>query len=141
MDLTKDSCLRGNHPALPLSLPSPLFSPGDDPPILFSALLQCPVASGMPESENLLSLASVRPRDLGLPLVHHLQPGSLASHNQTPTWGSVENILQSSAFSRPEYRNSGGVSSFYCPMPTAQKNIAGLIFRQNYLQILEEPPD
>jgi hypothetical protein len=39
-------------------------------PILFSALLRGPMVSGMPETENLLSLASMRPRDLVLPLVH-----------------------------------------------------------------------
>ena len=37
-------------------------------PILFSALPWCPTVSGMPKTENLLSLASVRPRDLRLPL-------------------------------------------------------------------------
>jgi hypothetical protein len=41
----------------------------------------------MPESENPLSLASVRPRDLRLPLVHPHRTGSIASHSQTPTLG------------------------------------------------------
>ena len=31
---------------------------------------ECSAASEMPKTENLLSLASVRPRDLRLPLVH-----------------------------------------------------------------------
>lgn len=79
-DLTKDSGLRGNHPAPLLSLPSPLFSsradwatPGD--PTLFSALLWHTVASGMSKTENLLSLASVRPRDFRLPSVHPIRAG------------------------------------------------------------------
>ena len=60
----------------PLSLCPPLSSdlglmelpPGS--PILFSARPRCPAVSGMPKTENLLSLASMRPRDLRLPLVH-----------------------------------------------------------------------
>ena len=40
-------------------------------PHLFSALPWCPAVSGIPKTENLLSLAYVRLRDLGLPLVHH----------------------------------------------------------------------
>ena len=55
-----------------LFLSSPPFCPGDDQANLFSALLRCPAASGMPKTENLLFLASVRPRDIGLPLVHPL---------------------------------------------------------------------
>ena len=39
-------------------------------PILFSALLQCLATSRMPKTENLSSLASVRPRHLRLVLVH-----------------------------------------------------------------------
>ena len=45
---------------------SGLTEPPPGTPILFSALPRCPVVSGMPETENLLSLASVRPRDLRL---------------------------------------------------------------------------
>jgi hypothetical protein len=72
---TKDSYTRGNHPVPPLSLPSPPFSPGDDwtaprGPLLFSALRQCQVASKMLKTKNLLSLASVRPRDLLHPPTH-----------------------------------------------------------------------
>jgi hypothetical protein len=33
------------------------------------------MVSGMPKTENLLTLASMRPRDLRLPLAHPLQPG------------------------------------------------------------------
>ena len=119
MDGTKDSRPRGNHPAPPLSLPSPPFSPGgltEPPPgapILFSAFLQCPAVSGMPETENLLSLASVRPRDLGLPLVYHppIPPpwaGSIASHSQITTWASWK------AWSSPpnQHHNSDGLQVF-----------------------------
>ena len=49
----------------PLS-PCPLLSSA---PTLFSALPRCPAISEMPETESLLSLAFVRPRDLGLTLV------------------------------------------------------------------------
>jgi hypothetical protein len=77
MDQTKDSHPCGKHPALLLQLPSPPFGPRDDgaalrDPILLSALSKCLVVSGMPQTENLLSLASVRPRDLGLLLIHPL---------------------------------------------------------------------
>jgi hypothetical protein len=56
------------HTQRPLSLPSPPFGPGDDQaapraPTLLSALPKCPTISGMPETENLLSLTSMRPRD------------------------------------------------------------------------------
>jgi hypothetical protein len=101
MDRTKDSCLHGNHPVPTLPLPSSPFSPGTDQgtpraPILFSALLRCPAVSGMPKTENLLSLASMRPRDLRLPLVQPLGNwGSVASHSQTPTRGWVEGMRQS----------------------------------------------
>ena len=37
---------------------------------MFSALPRCPAVSGMPETENLLPLASVRPRDLRMTLFH-----------------------------------------------------------------------
>lgn len=76
MDQTKNSCLCGNHPAPPPShplLPSVLgmtkLAPG---PPFCSQLFLTPVASCMPKTENQLSLASVRPRDLGLSLVHSL---------------------------------------------------------------------
>ena len=42
---------------------------------MLSVLPWCPAASGVPKTENLLSLASVRPRDLRLPLVHPPQAG------------------------------------------------------------------
>ena len=91
MDQTKDSHPHGNHPVTPLSLLSPFFIPGDDqatlPPgasILVSALQWCPAMSGMSKTENLLSLASVRPRDLGLPLVHP-PSGGVRDFPQTDT--------------------------------------------------------
>jgi hypothetical protein len=75
-DQTKDFCLCGNHPLPPLSLPSPPFDPriSEPPqgPHLFSAPPRCSAVSEMPETENMLSLASVRHRDLGLPPVHPL---------------------------------------------------------------------
>ena len=95
-------------------------------PILFSALLRCPVVSGMPETENLLSLASMRPRDLDLPLVHPLWAGSIASHSQTPTQGRMESVQQSSASACPEHRNSGGMwvfsYSLYSSISTVPQN-------------------
>ena len=111
-------------PVFLLFLPSPPFGPGDDrdtpgAPILFSALLQCPAASGMPETENLLSLASVRPRDLGLPLVCPLagwvQWLPIARHPPRAVWKAC----CSPPMSAP---NSGGIQVFshslYSPMPT-----------------------
>jgi hypothetical protein len=67
-DRTKDSRLCGNHPASFSSAPSP-FGPGADQaapgaPTLFSARPQHPAESGMSETENLSSLASMRPRDI-----------------------------------------------------------------------------
>ena len=58
-------------------------------PTLFSALLRCPAASGISETEHLLSLASMRPRNLGLTPVNTLQTGSIASQARHPhrtTW-------------------------------------------------------
>ena len=56
----------------------------------------------MPKTENLLSLASMRPRDLGLSFVHPLPSwGSMASHSQTLTLGRVESVQQSSCISPP----------------------------------------
>jgi hypothetical protein len=67
----QDSHPRGNHPVPPLSLPSPPFGPGADraaprSSTLFSALPWCPATTGMSGTENLLSLDSMRPRDLRL---------------------------------------------------------------------------
>ena len=66
-DQTKDSHILGNTECLITLLPSP-FSPRDDPVTpraltLFSALPQHTVTSGMSMTEDLLSVASVRPRD------------------------------------------------------------------------------
>jgi hypothetical protein len=92
-----------------------LTEPSLGSPILFSALPQCPVVSGMPETENLL------PRTAPCPPPGRL--GSVASHSQTPTPGCVEIVQQSSCVCPPEHRNSGGIQVFshslYSPMPSA----------------------
>ena len=117
------------HPLSPcFSLP---FSPRDDraapgAPILFSALPRCPAVSGMPETENLLSLASARPRDLGLPLFHPPPPpparwGSVASHSQTPTRGHVESMWQSSCFHLPRAGHGFSPTPFIPPHPLPRK--------------------
>ena len=98
--LTKDSCPRGNHPAPYRSIPISSLHPGDDraaprASTLFSAFPRCPAVSGMLKTENLLSLASMRPRDLRMPFVHPLWAGSIASHSQTPTWGLMKSMQQS----------------------------------------------
>jgi hypothetical protein len=82
----------GTTQHLPLSLPSPPFGPRADwaaprAPILFSALPWYPVVSGMPKAENLV------PRTAPCPPPAELGP--VASHNQTPTQGSVESVGQS----------------------------------------------
>ena len=68
--------------------------------------------SGMSETEDLLSLTSVRHSDLRLIPVHlSLRTedlGSMASHSKTPTWGCVESTGQSSMSACPEHRNFGG---------------------------------
>ena len=105
----------------PLPLPSPPFSPragqaSPRVPILFSALLLCPSLSGMPGTENLLSLASVRPKDQGLPLVHPPRAGSTARHPPGASWKVCG---QSSKSTCPEHGNSGRARVFshslYCP--------------------------
>ena len=82
--------------------------------------------SGMPETEYLLSLASVRPSDLGLSLVYPPLAGSVASHSQTPTQGRVVRVMQSSHIHLPRapelWQDEGFFShSLYSPMPGAQQ--------------------
>ena len=88
----------------PLS-PCPLFpsAPGmtklpHGTPIFFSALPRYPAMSGMPKNENLLSLASMRPKDLSLPHVHPSPSwGYVASHRHSDTpRGHMEIVQQSS---------------------------------------------
>ena len=72
----------------------------------------------MPETENLL------PRTAPCP---PLWAGSVAFHSQTPTWGHVESVQQSSTSCPPRapelWWNSGRTQvsshSLYSPMPTA----------------------
>jgi hypothetical protein len=81
------------------------------------------VASGIPKTENLLSLASVRPRDLWLPLFHSPRAWVLwlptARHPPGATWKVCGSPPMSA---RPEHQNSGwcGVfsHSFYSPQFT-----------------------
>ena len=84
------------------------------------------VSSGIwePETENLVSLGSMKPRDLRLSLVHHYPGlGSMSSHSQTSTQGHVESVWQSSTSARLVHWNSGGMRVFspslYSPMLTA----------------------
>jgi hypothetical protein len=121
-DRIKDSLLCGNHPMPPLSLPSLLFGLGADwaapgVPTLFSALLRCPASSGMPKTENLLSLASGGPETSDCPL-------------STPWWAGFRDFSQPDTHpgpcgkhARPEHPTSGGTQVFshslYSPTPTA----------------------
>jgi hypothetical protein len=65
-------------------------------PILFPALQRYPVVSRVPEAENLFSLASVRPRDLGLllgqPLEDWAQWLPTTRHPPKP-WGECAAVL------------------------------------------------
>ena len=114
----------GNHTAPPSLL---ALHPGDEQTaggwgglILFSALLQCPAVSGMPEAENLVPGVAPCPPPTEL--------GSVASHSQTPTWGRVESVQQSFHTSAcPEHQNSGRTQIFshspYSSTPTTPHSI------------------
>lgn len=96
-------------------------------PTLFLDCLRHTAASGISETENLLSLTSVSPKDLRLPLSTTTPPiprtGSVASPSQTLTGGCVESARQSSASVCSEHCNSIGTlvlsHPLYSTMPTA----------------------
>jgi hypothetical protein len=99
---------------------------------LFSDLPRHTAASGMSKTESLLSLASVKPRDLWLAPVYPPWTGSMASHSQTPTRGLVKSEWQPSESAGPEYWNSGKnwvlshplySLSTCCPSPAHAKTV------------------
>ena len=129
MDCTKNSHPCGNHPVTPLSLPPP-FGPKLPTGLpLCSQLFQYQVAFEIPKTENLLSLASVRPRDLRLPLVHPPVGWVVwfptARLSPRASWKACGSPPSST---RPEHQNSGrtGVLShpLYSPIPAALQLVA-----------------
>jgi hypothetical protein len=78
---------------------------------LFSALLRCPAVSGMFKTENLLTLASMRLRDLGLSPVHP-PPQPVAWVRGFPQPDT--HPQQYSVSVRPEHQSSGGMK---VPLP------------------------
>jgi hypothetical protein len=102
---TKDSHRCENHPVSPLPCPFLPSAPEEmvlPPPRAGGCIcsqLFLGIQREIPKIKNLLSLASMRLRHLGLPCIHpHPTPphpiplspmssGPVASHSQTPTWG------------------------------------------------------
>ena len=132
MDGTKDSPLHGNHPAHPLPLPSP-FSPRADrasprTPTLFSALQQHTLTSEMSETENLLSLASVRSRDLGLlPLSPPPRSGVLWLHTARHPPGECVAVLHVCPSRAPElWRDAGSLPPSLFPHVRCPLNSSSL---------------
>jgi hypothetical protein len=106
MDRTKDSRPCGNHPVPPFPQPSPPFGSGDDgaapgTPILFSSLPRCPVASGMPETEKLIS---------GLSQVQKPQAETVS----TPQHTGFHGFLQPDTYPGPHWKLAE--SSSVCPL-------------------------
>ena len=102
-DLTKDSQQRGNHPALPLPLPSPPFIPGPSaaPGALFCSQLLCRIQCGMLEAENLVPGAA--------PCLPPAPPCGVSGLTQPDTHpGPCGKHAQSSRVRCPEHQNSGG---------------------------------
>ena len=123
-------------PLLPSALG--LISPDPGDLILFSTLLWCPSVYGMPEAGNLV------PRPAPCPSPPEL--GSMASHSQTPTWGHVESVWQSSLSACPECGNSRGGTGFLplplsllpCSAPTAPQpgSVNLLLLKVLYFSVL-----
>jgi hypothetical protein len=74
--------------------------------------------SEMPKTENLLSLASVKPKD---PRLLTLYPGGLGFRGFPQSdahLGGIENVPHSPVFAHPEYQSSGRTWVLsHCPTP------------------------